>query len=486
MTTKPETPNPASVPATDRYNLVILGGGSAGLASAVGAAALGAKVALIEKGVLGGDSLHARSVPSKALVRAARAAAEVRRAPDFGLTVHGTFDVDISAVMTRLNQMRTRISAQFSIEELREKGVDVYQGEGRFADRFQIEVGGQILPFRRAVIATGSQAFVPPLEGLSDIPFLTPESIFGLTALPRRLAVIGAGPIGCELAQVFARFGCQVTIFEREDRCLNREDSEASMIIRSALESDDITFRLRTSELRFERKDNEIAVHSCSEDRWFVDFFDQVLLAAGRVPRWENLNLDAAGIQCDEQGIIVNNLLRTSNPHVFAAGDVCSQYRYTHAADALARIVIANALFMAADRVDSLLVPRCTFTDPEVAQVGLLESEAKDMRLSTLRLSFDDLDRTILDSGVSGLLKIQHDSRGTIKGATIVAANAGELISEFMLAINHGINLSALATDIHPYPTQTEIIKRAGDVYRSKLLTPSMMKMLKKFLAWRR
>ena len=470
----------------DRYNLVVIGGGPAGLATALGAAALGARVALVEKVALGGDSLRTGSVPSKALVRVARAAAEVRRSPEFGLTLRGGVEVDFGAVIERLERLGARLAARNSAAHLREKGVEVFFGHGRFADRAHVEVEGRLLHFSRAVVATGSRPLIPPLQGLADVPFLTTDSLYSLRERPRRLAIIGAGPAGCEMAQVFARFGSEVTVFEKEERCLTLEDADAVEIVQRALEQDHVAFRFSTQEIRFERVEGGVAVHSHSAGRWFVDHCDRLLLTAGRAPRIEGLNLDAAGVRCDELGIIVDSLLRTTNSHIFAAGDVCSQFHYTHAADALARMVIANALFMAADRVDKLLVPRCTYTEPEIAHVGLSEKDAEAAHLETLKLSFDDLDRAILDSGEAGLLKIHHDHRGGIRGATIVAANAGELISEIVLAMNHGVKLGALASDIHPYPTQAEIIKRAADLYRSRLLTPSILRLLKRFLAWRR
>ena len=486
MPGKQKTTMAADTTPEDRYNLVVIGGGPAGLATALGAAALGARVALVEKGALGGDSLHAGSVPSKALVRVARAAAEIRRAPEFGLTLRGGVEVDFGAVIERLERLRARIAGRNDASRLTEKGVEVFFGHGRFADRTHVEVEGRLLHFHRAVVATGSRPLIPPLAGLADVPFLTTDSLYSLRERPRRLAVIGAGPAGCEMAQVFARFGSEVTVFEQEERGLMLEDADAAEIVQRALVQDGVTFRFSTQEIRFEPGENGITVHSHSAGRWFVDHCDRLLLAAGRASRVEGLDLEAAGVRYDELGIIVDGLLRTTNPRVFAAGDVCSQYRYTHAADALARMVIANALFMAADRVDKLLIPRCTYTEPEIAHVGLFEKDAEAAHWGTIKLSFDDLDRAILDSGEAGLLKIHHDHRGTIRGATIVAAGAGELIGEIVLAMNHGVRLGALAADIHPYPTQAEIIKRAADLYRSKLLTPFMLRLLKRFLAWRR
>jgi pyruvate/2-oxoglutarate dehydrogenase complex dihydrolipoamide dehydrogenase (E3) component len=347
-------------------------------------------------------------------------------------------------------------------------------------------VNGHRLNFSRAVIATGSRPLVPPLDGLSDVPFLTTETLFSLAECPRRLAVVGAGPLGCEMAQVFARFGSEVTVFEKEERSLTLEDTDAAGLVCAALEKDGVTFRFSTQEIRFERTEDGVAVHSHSAGRWFVDPCDRVLVAAGRAPRVEELNLEAAGVHCDESGIIVDGLLRTTNPRIFAAGDVCSPFRYVHAAEALARHVIANALFMAADRVDTLLIPRCSYTEPEIAHVGVSGKDAEAAHLETLTLPFDDLDRAVIDGTEAGLLKIHHDNRGAIRGATIVAANAGELISEIVLAMNHGVKLGALASDIHPYPTYSEIIKRAADHYHSRLLTPSILRFLKRYLSWRR
>ncbi|RPH95260.1 mercuric reductase [candidate division KSB1 bacterium] len=482
-----ENPNIQNEPSGhNRYNLVIIGGGPAGLATAIGAAALGARVAMVERGLLGGDSLHVGSVPSKSLVRAARAAAEVRRAGDFGITVPSGAEVDIAAVMQRLDRLRSRIAGRNSVARLAEKGIEVFVGEGRFADHSHVEVGGQRLHFSRAVIATGSKPAVPALPGLDRVPFMTTDHLFTLTHLPRRLAVIGAGPAGCEMAQVFARFGSIVTVFEQANQILPHEDADAARMVQRALHHDGISFRLDCSELRFEKEGADVIVHSHAGEHWYADPCDRVLLAAGRVPRTEGLNLEAASVGTDERGILVNGQLRTSNPHIYAAGDVCSQYRYTHAADALARVVIANALFFAGDSAGDLLVPNCTFTDPEIAHVGLSETEAKERHLQTMKLPFDDLDRAILDSGEAGLLKIHHDVRGTIKGATLVAAHAGEMIGEIVVAMNHSVRLGSLSSDIHPYPTVAEIIKRAGDQFRHTLVTPFMARLLKKFLAWRR
>ena len=468
-----------------RYNLLVLGGGPAGLASAFGAAALGARVALVEKSALGGDSLHAGSIPSKTLIRSAKAAMETRRAEEFGVTLRGGVEVDFAAVMERLTRVQRQIAAGHGAERLLAVGIDLYLGEGRFADPSHLEVNGQQIEFRRAVIATGSRPAIPAIAGLESVAYLTSDTLFRMTVLPRRLGIIGAGPFGCEMAQVFARFGSQVTLFERESRILPQEDADAAAIVEQALLREGITLRLNATELRVE-PGAEITVQSHIAAHRYVDPCDTLLVAAGRRPNLERLNLDAAGVKADEQGILVNSFLRTTNRRILAAGDVCSRYKYTHAADALARIVIGNALFLGTDRASSLLVPHCTYTDPEIAQVGVDGAAARALHLHTLTLPLDALDHVIVEGGAAGVLKIHHDFRGTIRGATLVAANASELIGEVTLCMNHGVKLGALAGDIFPYPTESEIFKHAGDVYRNAMITPAIAKLFKRFLRWRR
>jgi pyruvate/2-oxoglutarate dehydrogenase complex dihydrolipoamide dehydrogenase (E3) component len=425
-------------------------------------------------------------VPSKALVRAARAAVENRRAADFGLRLDSTVEVDFPAVMARVRSLGERIAARDSVERLAEKNVEVFLGEGRFADRTHIEVNGRRLTFSRAVIATGARPARPDIPGIEQVRCLTSDHLLGLDALPRRLAVIGAGPAGCELAQVFARFGSEVVVYEICRQVLPREDADAALIVQRALERDGVTLRLGCSGVRFEKTPSCTMVHSQVGEHWYADPCDCVMMAAGRVPRIEGLQLEAAGILCDDHGLIVDRFLRTTNPRVFAAGDVCSEYRHTHAADALAHVVLGNALFFASDRASALLVPSCTYTDPEIAHVGVHQSEADATRLKTLRLGFDSLDRAILDGSGDGLLKIHHDHRGTLRGATLVAPHAGETIGEIVVAMNHSVRLGTLASDIHPYPTYAEILKIAGDQFRHGLMTPSMARFLKRLLQWRR
>jgi pyruvate/2-oxoglutarate dehydrogenase complex dihydrolipoamide dehydrogenase (E3) component len=469
-----------------RYNLVVIGGGPAGMACASGAATLGAHVALVEKNTLGGNSLTAGSVPSKALIRSARVAAEMRRAADFGIQLSGPFAVDFSAVMDRMREVQERIAALNSIESLLDKGVDVFLGEGTFTDASHVLVSDKTLTFSRAVIAAGASPAPSGVPGIEQVPSLTYDTLFRLTELPNRLAIIGAGPLGCELAQSFARLGSSVIVYERQPQILAGEDMDAAALVQQSLERDGVTFRLGCKELRAETIASAHSIHSQAGEHWFADPCDLVLIAAGRAANTSGLHLDAAGVTTDDDGIVVNNYLRTTNSHIFAAGDCCSQYKFTHAAIALARIVIANALFFGTDKASSLLIPWCTYTDPQCAHVGVQEQDAAKLHLNTMSVPFSECDRSIIDGDTDGLFKVHYDIRGAIRGATVVSGRACELIGELVLAMNHNVRLAALATDIHPYPTESEILKQAGDIYRRSFVTPSMAKFLRKLLEFRR
>jgi pyruvate/2-oxoglutarate dehydrogenase complex dihydrolipoamide dehydrogenase (E3) component len=471
---------------SQRYNLVVIGGGTAGQACASGAAALGARVALIEKAALGGDSLRYGTIPSKALVDIARTAHDLRRAAELGLSPRGGLDVDLAAVMRHVGEVRTRAAARHNQQLLLDRGVDLFFGDAHFEGPGKIGVDGKVLHYARAIIATGARPRIPEIPGLDRTRYLTCETVFELTELPRRLAIIGAGRVGCELAQAFARFGSDVTLFDTRDQCLGGEDADAATVVQAALEREGVTFRLGSSDLHIRATNGDHAVHSQVGNRGFVDPFDRVLIAIGRVARTGSLNLEKVGVVTDDVGIRVNPFLRTSNWHIFAAGDCCSEYRSTHAADALARVAIANSLFFGTDRTNALLVPTCVLTDPQVAHVGLYPQEADAHHLSTLTLPLADLDATLLDGCQDGFLKVHHDPHGHIKGATLVCRHAAELVGELVVAMNHNVRLGGLAADIHTYPTESEIFKRAGDFYRRGLVTPAVGRLLKKILEWRR
>lgn len=479
-------PTPAA-----RYNLVVIGAGTAGLVAAAGAAGLGARVALVERELMGGDCLNVGCVPSKALIRAARAWADLNRAGEFGIRVPDGAHADFGAAMERMRRVRAAISPTDSAARFRSLGVDVFLGEGRFSGRDAVRVGDATLRFSRALIATGARAAVPAIPGLPDAGYLTNESVFTLTELPSRLAVIGAGPIGCELAQAFARFGASVWLFDSERQVLKREDPDAAKRVQQALIHDGVRLGLGSEIKRVEsgsRGDKVLHVHVGGSTETVI--VDSILVGAGRVPNVDGLNLELAGVDFDRRrGVHVDDRLRTSNRRIFAAGDVCSDYKFTHNSDFQARIVIRNALFLGRARASALTVPWCTYTDPEIAHVGLSarEAEARGVAIQTFVQELHDVDRARLDGETNGFVKV-HVRAGTdrIVGATIVARHAGEMLPELTLAIVKGVGLGALGNVIHPYPTQADAIRKLGDAYNRTRLTPRIKRLLGTWLAWRR
>lgn len=481
----PDWINPQPAP---RYNIVVIGAGTAGLIIAAGAAGLGAKVALIERALMGGDCLNTGCVPSKALLRSARAAADIRDASTYGITVPAPATTDFPAVMERMRALRAALSAKDSAARYRDLGVDVFIGEGRFSGPDTIEVAGHTLRWRRAAIATGTRAAAPPIPGLAEAGFLTNETIFSLTALPHRLVVIGGGPVGCELAQAFRRFGAQVTLLEMAPTIMPQEDPDAVRLLKDSLLHDGIDIRegIRIESVRNASSGKAVRLEGANQE---IEA-DEIMVAAGRVPIVDGLNLEAVGVGYDPRiGVTVNDHLRTSNPRVFAAGDICSPYRFTHAADAAARIVIRNALFMGRQRASALTIPWCTYSDPEIAHVGLYESQAqaRGIAISTFIQPLNDVDRAALDGEAAGFVKV-HVKRGTdrIVGATVVARHAGEMISELTLAMTGGLGLGKIAETIHPYPTQAEAIRKIGDAYNRSRLTPRLGRLFHRWMAWTR
>lgn len=474
---------------TGRYNMVVIGGGTAGLVTAAGAAGLGAKVALIERDLMGGDCLNVGCVPSKALIRCARTAFDARDAARFGVRGCENVRVDFAAVMERMRRLRAGISHHDSAARFRDLGVDVYIGEGRFASPNTIEVGGQTLHFARACIASGARAAAPPIEGLAETGYLTNETLFSLTTLPRRLGVIGAGPIGCEMAQSFARFGSQVTVIEMAPQVLIREDPDAAKLIEKALRDDGVKFVCNAAIKAVRRNaDGKTLVVETGDDVRDISV-DEILVSAGRKPNIETLNLEAAGIEANRFGVRVDDRLRTTNKRVFAAGDVCMQHKFTHAADAAARIVIQNALFFGRAKASALTIPWCTYTDPEIAHVGLYETDARKrgLEIDTYTIQMSDVDRAVLEGDDVGFLRVHtRKGRGDILGATLVARHAGDIISEVTAVMIAGGSLSTLGRTIHPYPTQAEVIKKAADAYSRTRLTPFVKKLFDTILRWTR
>lgn len=473
-----------------RYNLVVIGAGTAGLITAIGAAGLGARVALIERGLMGGDCLNVGCVPSKALIRSARALSAVRDAGQFAVEPSAGARVDFAAAMERMRRLRASISPNDSAERYRAQGVDVFLGSARFQGGDTIQVGNEVLRFKKAVIATGARAACPEIAGLADVGYLTNESVFTLTELPRRLAVIGAGPIGCELAQAFARFGSQVTLLGSAPQILPREDRDAAALVEAALRRDGIELRLGCRVQRAERRGSDKVLHFEWNGSRHELAIDAILVGAGRAPNVDGLNLEGVGVDYDSKaGVHVDDRLRSTNPRIFAAGDVCSRFQFTHAADAMARIVIQNSLFFGRARASALVIPWCTYTDPEIAHVGLSEAGTRQRGISidTFVQDLAHVDRAFLDGETNGLVKI-HVRKGsdTIVGATVVASHAGEMISEITLAMTARAGLKTLARTIHPYPTQAEAIKRAADAYNRTRLTPLVKSLFARWLAWGR
>jgi pyruvate/2-oxoglutarate dehydrogenase complex dihydrolipoamide dehydrogenase (E3) component len=461
----------------DRYHMVVLGAGPGGLVAAAAGAALGAKVALIEKHLMGGDCTNVGCVPSKAMIRAARAWHEARHgAARFGAPAAAGVG-DFGAVMERMRRLRADLGRVDSVSRFTGLGVDVFLGTGRFTAPDAIEVGGARLRFRRAVIATGARAALPPIPGLAGAGPLTNETIFWLTELPRRLLVIGAGPIGCELAQTFARFGSQVTLANRGAQVLPKEDRDAARLVEKAMIADGVDLRLGSRFIEVRRDGGDTTLVLESERGRETVAADALLVATGRLPNVEDLGAEAAGVALGERGVVVDDRLRTTNPRVYALGDVCSRHQFTHAADAHARMVVQNALFYGRARVSRLVMPWCTYTSPEVAHVGMSAAEAEKAGLAvdTVTVPLEDLDRAILDGANEGFVRV-HLRKGTdrILGATIVAEHAGDLIGELALAITAGTGLGAIGATIHPYPTQGEIVRKAADAWRRTKLTPAV------------
>jgi pyruvate/2-oxoglutarate dehydrogenase complex dihydrolipoamide dehydrogenase (E3) component len=484
----PEWSNP--IP-DGRYNLVVLGGGTAGLVAAAGAAGMGAKVALIERHLLGGDCLNVGCVPSKAIIRSGNAAHDVRAADLFGVHVKGEVRVDFAEVMERMRGIRAGISPHDSAERFSEHyGVDVFFGAARFTGKDTVEVEGAVLRFAKAVIATGARAAVPPIPGLKDAGFLTNHNVFNLTTRPSRLAVVGCGPIGSELAQTFARLGSEVTIIETADRFLQREDRAAAEILKNSFENDGVSVLLSTTLRQVEvTADGKLLILENSEGTRRL-MVDEILVGVGRTPNVEGLDLEAAGVDFDRSGVKVDDFLRTTNRRIFASGDICLPHKFTHTADAASRAVIQNALFPGPKKnIRRLIIPRCTYTDPEIAHVGLSAEQAEDQGLAvdTYRVDMAEVDRAIAEGETEGFLKV-FCRRGTdtIVGATIVARHAGEMVSEITTAMVGGMGLGSFSGVIHPYPTRAEAIRKAADGYNRTRLTPRVARLLARWFRFLR
>jgi len=450
----------------DRYDFVILGGGSAGLSAADLACALGAKVALLDRTRLGGDCLNTGCVPSKALLYAARLAAQTRRPSSSGADT-GDSAVDFPAVM---DGVRRAIEAIYrrsdNPERLLAKGVDVAFGETHFIRPDRLSVNGREIFANRVLICTGAHPRIPSISGLEQSDYLTNETVFDLRALPPRLAILGGGPVGCELAQAFARLGAQVTILQRADRLLPKEDPAASELLRARLVAEAVTVHTNATVDAVAARDGATVVSARAEGVAHQVPCDKLLVAVGRAPNVEGLGLDAAGIHYDARaGVSVDKYLRTSNPRVYAAGDVIGGYYFAHAAALHARTAARNALFPGARALDQRVMPWATFTDPEIARVGLSEEKARRQRGASVRTyveAFSAVDRAVTDEATEGFVKLVSTRRGVVLGAQIVGPGAGDYINEVALAMQQHLGLGALANTTHVYPTLALAIQQAA------------------------
>jgi pyruvate/2-oxoglutarate dehydrogenase complex dihydrolipoamide dehydrogenase (E3) component len=466
------------------YDLVVIGAGTAGLVVAAGAAGLGLglKIALVEKNLMGGDCLNFGCVPSKTIIRSARVVGEIWRGQALGIG-SGEVEIDFGAVMERMRRIRAEISHNDSAPRFQNLGIDVFFGQGQFDGEDLVRVGDAALRFKKAVIATGARASIPEVSGMAEVGYLTNETVFSLVAKPQRLAVIGGGPIGCELAQTFRRLGCAVILLHRGDRVLNKEDVDAAEILQRVLEKEGVRLILDCQLQQVTVDKDGKTINYISDGQLGSVIVDEILLGAGRTPNIENLNLEKAGVAWNTNGIQVNDYLQTTNPKIYGAGDICMKWQFTHAADGAARIVIKNIFFspfgMGKSKLSSLVMPWVTYTDPEIAHVGISEQDARSqgIEFQAINIPMATVDRAITDGETEGFVRIIHH-RGKILGATIVASHAGEMISEVTTAMVHKIGLGKLSSVIHPYPTQADGIKKAADAYRRTLLTPRTQKIL--------
>jgi len=453
----------------DRYGLVVVGAGTAGQVAANAAAALGAKVALVEHGLFGGNCLNIGCVPSKSIIRTSRLYAEMRNAEQYGVQMPDDIRVDFAAVMRRMRGIRARISRAQSVRRMVAANVDVFFGDARFTGADSLTVDGSRLRFRKALIATGARPDTPSIPGLAEAGYFTNETVFNLTEAPRRLLVIGGGPLGCEMAQAFCRLGVRTIIAQERPLFLPREERDAAQILADSFARDGMEVRLNARAVSVRVEGGEKLVDLVTDDYRSTVAVDAILTGTGRVPNVDGLNLESAGVSYDNTtGVHVDDFLRTDNHRIYAAGDACLVDKFNHTAEASARIAVRNALQSGRERVHDLVIPWCTYTDPEIAHVGLYVRQALERKIpvKTFTVPMHDVDRAITDDDEMGFVKI-HVREGTdhILGATIVARHAGEMINEITLAMVAGAGLSAIARTIHSYGTQAEAIKLAADAY---------------------
>ena len=455
-----------------KYDLVVIGAGTAGLVASAGAASLGARVALVERDKLGGDCLYRGCVPTKTLVKSARVAHLVRHSEEYGVK-SGEAEVDFPAVMDRMRRVIERAGEPDSPERFRGLGVDVFEEDARFESPHVISVDGRRLETRSAIVATGSHSTAPPVEGLEEVGYMDHVGALELRRLPRSLVVVGSGPIGCEFAQIFARFGADVTLVSSSPLPLPKEDPEICEVLRQVLLVEGVDFRggYRAEKVRAENGEKVMTIRNDAGHEAEVRG-EEVLIAAGRAPTAGSLALENAGIELEAKGLKVDEHLRTTAPNVYAAGDITGLYLFTHVAEYQGRAAVRNALFPVKAKADHRVVPWTTFTDPEVARVGLTEEQARREHdhVEVFRQPFANVDRALADGETTGLVKIVAGKRGRILGGHIIGPDAGNLIHEIVLAMQKDIPVQTLSTMIHVYPTLAQANQRAANNYYSARL----------------
>ena len=469
--------------ATPEFDICVIGGGAAGLVVAAGGSTLGAKVALVEKreGGMGGDCLHYGCVPSKTLLRSAKVAHQMRNADRYAISP-AVPQIDIGRVMQRVAGVIASIEPIDSPERFRSLGVDVSFGAGQFTDAITFTLGNRKLTARNFVIATGSRPDVPPIPGLSEAPFLTNETVFNLNEPVPSMIVIGAGPIGCEMAQAFVRLGSKVMVVDLSPTLLPREDADLAAVIRKQMEADGIEFYLGVTPTKAEGKAGAISIWLKDKDSREIKLdASHLLVAAGRKVNVEGLGLEAAGVRVNEGRIVFDATLRTTNKNIYVCGDVAGSFQFTHMAEHHAGVVLRNILnplpFKFA-KTETRVIPWCTFTEPELARVGVSETEAKQQNIPhrVYKFPFEELDRARVDGDTQGFAKIITDPKGMILGAAIAGPHAGELIHEYVLAMAKGMTTNDLSGIIHVYPTLAQINRRVADQRRKESLTPTAKK----------
>lgn len=472
--------------AHGRFDLLVIGAGPGGMVAARTAAAAGARVALVERYQLGGNCINEGCIPSKTLLRSAQLYAEMRTAERYGVAPPPVIPVDFAMTMERVRRVRARLARTDTPAQLLEAGITLYFGCARFVGPDAVDVDGTRLEFKKALIATGSRAVLPQIKGLNEAGFLNNESVFEVTALPASLLVIGGGPLGCEIAQAFARFGTRTVMVHSEPLFLPKEERDAAQMVSDALARDGVEIHLNSHVTEVHSQTDGKQVQILSAGNISSTVVDTILTGIGRRPAVQALDLERAGVVYDAHtGIHVDDFLRTSNPRIYTAGDVCLEHRFTNTAEVSARIVVGNALFLGRRRMSALTIPWCTYTDPQVAHVGMYVRHAREQKIpvKTYTVPMHDVGRAIADSEEDGFVKI-HVREGTdhILGATIVGRTAGEMINTVSLAMVAGIGLRRLARVVHAYPTQGDAIRQAAQACAAAHASPLLGWLKRKWL----